>query len=377
MKDVRRLLMDLVAIPSVSPMPNRPVIDYVSRCLDPRDWNLDSHSYTDSAGTPKTNLVAMTRNASDRSAELTLVCHTDTVPFEADWEQAVHPVLRDGRIYGRGSCDVKGFMACALAAADRIDVGSLARPLAIVLTADEEVGCVGAKQLAGSRAFSTRYMIIGEPTGLTPVRAGKGYALGAITVLGKEAHSAFPAAGKSAIYGAARVIFCLEQLARELEAETDPSFDPPFTTINVGLISGGTAKNIVPGECRMIVEWRPIPGEDPERVPDLIRRMLSLLAESTPGLEARFEVLRSDPAFAPSATQRIAGMLAQMTGNDPATIAFGSEAAHLRNLTSETVVFGPGDMTVAHKTGEFVAAADLDRCVEYLRNTIASVCGAA
>lgn len=377
MKDVYQLLLDLVAIPSVSPMPNQPVIDYVSRLLDPRQWRLDSHSYVDPAGTPKTNLVAVTRNAADHHSELAFVCHTDTVPFDADWRQAVRPILRDDRIYGRGSCDVKGFLACALAAVGETDVESLAKPLAIVLTSDEEVGCVGAKHLAARKAFSSRYTVIGEPTLLRPIRAGKGYALGTITALGKEAHSAFPGAGKSAIYAAGRVIFCLEQLARELESETNADFDPPFTTINVGLISGGTAKNIVPGECRLTVEWRPIPGEDSDRIPGLIRRLLGLLSESTPGFEARFEVLRSDPAFAPSSSQHLAGLLADMTGNQPGTIAFGSEAAHLRDLTTETVVFGPGDMTVAHKTGEFVPAADLDRCVEYLRKTIGSVCGAA
>ncbi len=368
--------MDLVAIPSVSPMSNQPVIEYVSHTLDPRCWALHSHSYTDAAGTPKTNLVAMTGSPADGHAELALVCHTDTVPFEADWEQAVRPEFRDNRIYGRGSCDVKAFLACALAAIHRINVASLHKPLALVLTADEEVGCVGAKRLAAQRAFSTRYMIIGEPTHLRPIRAGKGYALGTITTIGKEAHSAFPEAGRSAIYDAARVVFCLEQLAKELESSADPSFDPPFTTLNVGLIQGGTAKNIIPGECRLTVEWRPIPGESPERVPDLIRRLLALLGEATPGFEAHFEVLRSDPSFAPSSTRNIADLLSSLTGNQPGTIAFGSEAAHLRDLTTEAVVFGPGDMTVAHKTGEFVPAAELDRCVEYLESAIRSVCGA-
>jgi acetylornithine deacetylase len=374
MKNVQQLLMDLVAIPSVSPMANGPVIDYVSACLDPDRWTLRRHSYVDSAGTPKANLIAMTGNAGGNRAELALVCHTDTVPFEASWDEAVHPAMRDERIYGRGSCDVKGFLACVLAAVSEVEAGSLDKPLAIVLTADEEVGCVGAKRLAGARAFSSRYMIIGEPTGLRPMCAGKGYALGVITVLGKEAHSAFPAAGRSAIYSAARVIFCLEQLAHELESPGNPAFNPPFTTLNVGLISGGTAKNIVAGECRLTVEWRPIPGEDPERVPYLVDRLLDLLAETTPGFEARFEVLRSDPAFAPSDTQFIAGMLTDMTGNEASTISFGSEAAHLRELTGEVVVWGPGDMTVAHKTGEFVPADELNRCVEYLGSAIGRIC---
>jgi acetylornithine deacetylase len=375
-KDVKQLLMDLVAIPSVSPMTNQPVIDYVTRQLDPRVWRLQTHSYTDPAGTLKTNLVAIAGNTVDNRAELTFVCHTDTVPFEPDWTEAVHPVVRDGRLYGRGSCDVKGFLACTLAALSDVDLSSLAQPVALVLTADEEVGCVGAKSLAAAKAFSTRYMIIGEPTGLRPIRAGKGYGLAMITLRGREAHSAFPTEGRSAIYDAARVLLLLEQLAGELKVQQDSTFDPPFTTLNVGVIEGGTAKNIIPGECRITVEWRPIPGEDRNRVPDMLRDLLARATEVTPEMKASLEICRIDPAFAPSATQQIAGILSEMTGNQPATIAFGSEAAHFRELTGEAVVFGPGNMTVAHKSGEFVPVVELERCADYLRTVIARICQA-
>jgi acetylornithine deacetylase len=375
-KDVKQLLMDLVAIPSVSPIANQPVIEYVTRHLDPRVWKLQRHSYTDPAGTPKTNLVAIAGNTVDNRAELTFVCHTDTVPFEPDWIEAVHPVVRDGRLYGRGSCDVKGFLACALAALSGVDLRSLALPVALVLTADEEVGCVGAKSLAATKAFSTRYMIIGEPTGLRPIRAGKGYGLATITLRGREAHSAFPAEGRSAIYDAARVLLLLEQLTEELKAQQDPTFEPPFTTLNVGVIEGGTAKNIVPGECRITVEWRPIPEEDRNRVPDLLQSLLARAAEATPGMQASLQIRRIDPPFAPSATQRIATILSELTGNEAATIAFGSEAAHFRELTGEAVVFGPGNMTVAHKSGEFVPVAELERCTDYLRTAIRKVCQA-
>jgi acetylornithine deacetylase len=268
---------------------------------------------------------------------------------------------------------VKGFLACVLSASDRIDLDSLERPLALVLTADEEVGCVGAKLLAEQNALSTCYMIIGEPTSLRPIRAGKGYALGTIIVRGKEAHSALPAEGRSAIYDAARVISSLEQLAEELKNDRNADFDPPFTTLNIGFIQGGTAKNIVPGECRLTVEWRPIPGQD--RVAGLIRERLLRLRESAPGLNAEFDLQRADPAFAPSDTQDLAAMLASMTGKSPSTIAFGSEAAHLRGITRETIVFGPGDMATAHRSGEFVPVAELNRCVEYFESTIMNLCG--
>ena len=292
MKDVTALLLDLVAIPSVSSMSNQPVIDYVTRTLDPRLWSFDFYTSQDAAGVDKTNLVAFTKNAGNKTAELAFVCHTDTVPFLEDWPEAVHPAVKDGKIYGRGSCDVKGFLACALAA---LGEAANSKPIALVLTADEEVGCVGAKKLAAMNAFSARHMVIGEPTGLRPVVAGKGYSLGTITVWGREAHSAFPAEGRSAVYDAARLLICLESLAKELQSSPRAGFDPPFTTLNVGLIEGGTAKNIVPGECHLTVEWRPIPGGDPDEVPESIRRLIAILADSVPGFDADFKVKRADP----------------------------------------------------------------------------------
>jgi acetylornithine deacetylase len=213
MKSAPEILLDLVSIPSVSSMSNRPVIDYALQYLNGNDWRTDLHCYRDEKGTEKVNLIAQTKSKLPDVAELVLVCHTDTVPFDTAWNEAVHPVRRDGRVYGRGSCDVKGFLACALEAVSRVDVTPLPRPLALVLTADEEVGCIGAKYLASKNAFKSRYMVVGEPTGLAPVQAGKGYALGEIMVRGSEAHSAFPQRGRSAIRDAARVLERLDNVA--------------------------------------------------------------------------------------------------------------------------------------------------------------------
>jgi acetylornithine deacetylase len=245
-RPVEELLLDLVAIPSVSSMSNGPVIDYVVSRLDPALWKIDLDQYSD-----KANLIATTRTPSG-SAELALVCHSDTVPYDPEWDEAIHPAIREGRLFGRGSCDVKSFLACALAAIEATDLRSLRHPVSLIVTADEEVGCIGAKRLAARERFRAKYTIIGEPTNLHPVRAGKGYALATIVVRGKEAHSAFPSAGRSAIYDAARVALAVERVALALEEDCDPSFDPPFTTLNAGTIHGGTAKNIVPGECRIL-----------------------------------------------------------------------------------------------------------------------------
>ena len=214
-------------------------------------------------------------------------------------------------------------------------------------------------------------MVIGEPTGLRPVLAGKGYALAEIVVRGKEAHSAFPARGRSAIFDAARVLIALERIAKKLEARKNNAFDPPFTTLNAGLISGGTAKNIVAGECRITVEWRPVPGQAGDWTADLIREALAGLR----GIDATLDVKRLDPAFDPSATRGLVTMVESLTGHAATTVSFGTEAAHLSELTSEAIVFGPGDMTVAHKSGEFVPVKELRECVDYLVALIQSACG--
>jgi acetylornithine deacetylase len=137
------------------------------------------------------------------------------------------------------------------------------------------------------------------------VCAGKGYSLATITIRGKEAHSAFPSKGHSAIYDAARVLLGLEQIARDLETNRDTAFDPPFTTLNVGTIEGGTAKNIIPGECRLLVEWRPIPSQPADYVTGLLSQEIARLQQSVPGLEAELHVQRMDPAFAPSKPLRL------------------------------------------------------------------------
>jgi acetylornithine deacetylase len=366
------ILLDLVAIPSVSSVSNRPVIDYVLKRLDPGAWKIRLQSYRDLNGISKVNLVATTsRSATSRiNPELALVCHTDTVPYDPAWKESVNPRVRNGKLYGRGSCDVKGFLACVLACVSKLDLARLSKPLALMLTADEEIGCVGAKYLAAKKALHARYMIIGEPTGLRPVRAGKGYALAEIVVHGQEAHSAFPSRGRSAIYDAARIVTTLERIARKLATRKDRNFDPPFTTLNVGLIKGGSAKNIVAGECRITVEWRPIPGQEPGWGAELIREELARLRVS-----AELKVQRLDPGFAPAASEDVAELLELLTRRRSTTVAFGTEAPHLRSLSSETVVFGPGDMTVAHKSGEFVPVAELSECVAHLREVIGKLCG--
>jgi acetylornithine deacetylase len=305
---------------------------------------------------------------------LSLVGHTDTVPYDPNWNEALKLTERDGKLYGRGACDTKAFIAAALTAVESVDLKQLTKSLALIFTADEEIGLIGAKRLAESRALSSRYAIVGEPTSLRPMRAGKGYCLAEVIITGREAHSAYPALGTSAVFGAARLIAAVERIAGKLEAEQHAAFDPPFTTLNVGLVRGGTAKNVIAGECRFTLEWRPIPGQDPKRLVDL----LSLAIDEEKGRDPHFvcevDAARADEGFETSTDSGLVSLLEELTANKSGTVAFGTEAAQLAELGAEAVVLGPGDIRVAHRTGEFVPIAELETCVNVLRQAIERLC---
>jgi acetylornithine deacetylase len=246
-----------------------------------------------------------------------------------------------------------------------------------VFTADEELGCFGAKQLVDAGVGRARYAIVGEPTQLRPIHANKGYCLLEVAVRGKEGHSAYPDSGASAIFRAARLLERLERYARtELRTEADPKFDPPYTTVNVGIIGGGKAKNVIPGECRFIVEWRPIPSQRTELVPEKVRALVQELAAEEPGFEAEVRIQRMDRGVETSTGSEVVRFLAEATGKPPATVAFGTEAPQMTQLGAEAVVFGPGNIQVAHQTGEFVPVEELCRAEEILERAITRFCGA-
>jgi acetylornithine deacetylase len=361
---VSQILKELIAIPSVSEQSNVPVVDWIVKFLEPHGWRLNRHSYHDDAGIEKQNLIALPANEEVR---LALVSHTDTVPYPHDWAEAVNPSERNGIIYGRGACDVKGFTACILATAQTIDPKK--DSVALVFTAEEEIGCIGAKHLMDEALLHPQYCVVGEPTGLTPIVAGKGYALAEITVTGVESHSAYPDRGKSAIVDAACLITQIEQLKTELATNRNGRFDPAQTTLNIGTIHGGTAKNIVAGECQFILEWRPIPNQDPNWV---LHKVIAL-AEKFDGCKVAVKPLRQDPGFETPSESKLVKALETLSGNKAHTVAFGTEAPYFSALGAETVVFGAGDMLHAHRVDERVKVDELERCVKILRELIAEL----
>lgn len=373
---VKRTLAELVAIDSVSSRSNVELINYLEQRSEALGFKVKRLPYTDANGVEKINLIALfgTEFSDNTSVELALVGHTDTVPYDPNWIEALQLTEREGKLFGRGACDTKAFIAATLAACENTKLENLRRPLALVFTADEEIGLIGAKRLAEMRAIHSRYAIVGEPTSLRPMRAGKGYCLAEVTVKGREAHSAYPSLGSSAVFGASRLIAALERIATELQTEQHPAFDPAYTTLNVGLVRGGTAKNVIPGECRFTLEWRPIPGQDPQRLLDLLTRAIAAEKARDPEFVCEVDAARADDGFETSNDSTLVTLLTELTGNEPGTVAFGTEAAQLTELGAEAVVLGPGNIREAHRTGEFVPVAELEACVAILQQSIERLC---
>jgi len=374
--NVQKTLSELVAIDSVSARSNVEIVDYLQMCCEELGFAVNRFSYEDETGAEKINLVALAGAEfhDDLNVELALVGHSDTVPYDRNWSDAIKLIERDGKLYGRGSCDTKGFIAAALTAAEDIDLSRLTKPFALIFTADEEIGLRGAKYLAQIKPLSIRYSIVGEPTSLQPIRAGKGYSLAEVIVRGKECHSAYPALGVSAITRAAHLISRLEAIAEELKDDRHDGFDPQFTTLNVGVISGGTAKNVIAGECRFTLEWRPIPTQKPTLVLDLLDREIANMRSKDPDFDCEVKCDRNDFGFETSRDSTLVTLLEEATGKRAGSVAFGTEGAQMGLLGSEAVVLGPGDIREAHRTGEFVPVEDLERCVAILKTAIEKFC---
>jgi acetylornithine deacetylase len=366
------LLDKLIRIPSVSTLTNRPVIEFVEKRLRASGWNCLELPYHDTNAVEKVNLLATPpwQRPNDFTVDLALVCHTDTVPYNPGWTCAIDPQVIDGAMHGCGACDVKGFLACLLASLLNTPEAHFASTVALVLTAEEEIGCVGARHLLQASLLQPRHVLVGEPTSLRPARAGKGYGLAEVRVFGKEAHSAHPAQGISAIYRAARLIGQIEQYAESLKNVPDPEsariFEPPYTTFNVGTIEGGTAKNILAGECKFLLEWRLLPGNAMGKIPDIMQQMVKELQNDDPDFYYEMSVLREQPGFETSARSPLVRRWTEISGHDAIGVPFGTEAPLMSTLAEDTIVVGPGDMRTAHSPRECVPLAELDMCVAWL-----------
>jgi len=371
------ILRELVGISTVSSQSNRELVEWLQQYFEPLGWHERVLAYIDAEGNEKLNLIVSPEPLEEGTveAELAIVCHTDTVPYATTWQDATELREDNGMLHGCGASDVKGFLACMLVAASEVARTQLKKRLCFVFTSDEEIGCRGARFLLEEKAVRARYAIVGEPTSLIPARAGKGYCLVKVEVFGKAAHSAFPEAGYSAIFAAARLLRKIEALAEELTEYSNEAFSPPWTTLNVGEIHGGTAKNIVPSQCSMLLEWRPVPGQLPSLLLNRVRSIIHDLAAEDGRFSASVEVLRMEEGFETSADSAVVRAVLGQPNTEARNISFGTEAPWMAQMGAEAVVIGPGSMLTAHSPRECVPVAELDECVDRLRTAITRLCG--
>jgi acetylornithine deacetylase len=329
----------------------------------------------------KANLFA-TIGSDDRPG-VVLSGHTDVVPVDGQpWTVPPFEMSeKDGKLYGRGAADMKGYIACVLAAVPALLAQPLRVPVHIALSYDEEVGCLGVRSLLAElaqRPHKPALCIIGEPTELKPVLGHKGKLAMRCDVHGAACHSAFAPQGVNAIEYAAELIGELGRIGSGLRAEhlQDPRFDPPFSTVQTGVITGGKALNIVPADCRFDFEIRTLPDQNAK---DVARQLQDYAQQQVvPKMQAvnaasgiRFSELSSYPGLATDAQSEAAKLIAQCCGSSEfTTVAFGTEGGLFDAAGIPTVVCGPGSMDQGHKPDEFVSVEQLEGCDRMLERLI-------
>ncbi|CDF87061.1 acetylornithine deacetylase [Pseudomonas knackmussii B13] len=374
MPSSREILAKLIAFDTVSRNSNLALIEYIRDYL--ADLGVESELFHDAEGR-KANLFA-TLGPRDRGG-VCLSGHTDVVPVDGQpWTVPPFELTeKDGRLYGRGSADMKGYIACVLAAVPQFLAQPLRVPLHLAFSYDEEVGCLGVRSLLAAlekREHKPIACIIGEPTELKPVLGHKGKLAMRCQVHGAPCHSAYAPQGVNAIEYAAKLINRLGEIGTRLAAveRHDARFDPPYSTVQTGVISGGRALNIVPAECQFDFEVRALPSDDPQQVADALRdyaetellpQMRAVKAET----DIRFSELSAYPALATDPQSEVAQLLAQLSGSEEfSTVAYGTEGGLFDQAGIPTVVCGPGSMDQGHKPDEFVSIAQLNACDELL-----------
>ncbi|WP_065259804.1 acetylornithine deacetylase [Pseudomonas bananamidigenes] len=380
MSDSVALLKTLVGFDTTSRESNLQLIDFVRDYLEGFDVPCEL-IYNDERS--KANLFA-TIGPTDQPG-IVLSGHTDVVPVDGQpWTVPPFKLSeRDGKLYGRGTADMKGYIACVLALVPSLIEVPLRRPVHIALSYDEEVGCLGVRSLLkvlAQRPVKPLLCIIGEPTELKPVLGHKGKLAMRCDVQGHACHSAYAPLGVNAIECAAELIGELGRIARQLKAEhLDPRFDPPYSTVQTGVITGGKALNIVPADCRFDFEIRALPSQDPAVVAQQLKvyaeqQMLPRMRAVSAQSDIRFSELSAYPGLATDAASQAAEWIAAFCGSeDFGTVAFGTEGGLFNAVGIPTVVCGPGSMDQGHKPDEFVSLDQLKACDQMLQRMLTSI----
>lgn len=382
MSTSRDLLARLAAFDTTSRASNLALIDFVAGYLE--GFGVPHELIHNAEGT-KANLFA-TLGPADVPG-IVLSGHTDVVPVDGQaWTRPAFALSEsDGRLYGRGTADMKGFLACVLALVPAASRAALRRPVHLALSYDEEVGCLGVRSLLdqlAQRPVKPLLCLIGEPTELKPVLGHKGKVAMRCQVQGAACHSAYAPQGVNAVEYAARLVAELGRLGEALKApeDQDPRFDPPFSTVQTGLINGGQALNIVPEDCTFDFEIRALPAQDPYQVIHQLQAhaeaiLLPAMRAISGQSAIRFTELSSYPGLDTAVASEAAEWVAQFCGSrDFGTVAFGTEGGLFAAAGIPTVVCGPGSMAQGHKPDEFITQAQLDGCDAMLGRVLAFAC---
>jgi acetylornithine deacetylase len=372
------MIQALVATPSVSSvnpswdLGNRELVELLAGWLEPLGFAV---SILPACGRDdKFNLVA---NRGSGPEGLVLSGHTDTVPYdERRWQ---HDPFRaseeNGRVYGLGSADMKSFFAFIVAALRELPLERLRRPLTIVATADEESSMCGARSLQQSRLHLGRHAVIGEPTGLRPVRMHKGIAMESIRITGRSGHSSDPSLGASALEGMHLAMGAVLDWRRELQAaHRNPLFKVAVPTLNLGHIHGGDNPNRICGECELQIDLRPLPGMQIDELRESLRERLGrTLDDSGLGWELA-PLFPGIDAMETPAQAAIVEAAEALTGHPAAAVAFATEGPFLNAMGMETVILGPGHIDQAHQPDEYIPMEHFDPTLALLRSLIQKFC---
>ena len=379
--DAIEILAKLVAFDTTSRGSNLELIGYVESLLARHGvW---SKRISNADGT-KANLWA--RLGPAEPGGVVLSGHTDVVPVDGQaWTSNPFELTRrQGRLYGRGACDMKGFLALALAAVPELAARTLTRPVHLAFSYDEEVGCLGAPEMIAAIAGDSlrpALVVVGEPTDMVAVSGHKGISTYRVTVTGREAHSSLTHLGVSANMAAIRLMGFLSDLAERLKREADPTspFLPREATLTIGQIHGGTAVNILARECVFAFDLRTPPGLDPEIIlqPFLAEAeaMDAALKAKAPEAGVRVERRSTTPAFAPEADGEAEALARRLAGdNGPArVVSYAAEAGQFQGAGFSTVICGPGSIDQAHQPDEYVEVSQMERGAAFMSRLIEAV----
>jgi len=372
------ILKTLVGFDTTSRGSNLALIDWVEAYLDGHGV---PHRRVPNADGSKSNLIATVGPAIEGGAVLS--GHTDVVPVDGQpWDtDPFQTVERDGRIYGRGTCDMKGFLALALGAVPELIAAKPRKPVHLAFSYDEEIGCLGAPSMIAvirKELPAPAFVVVGEPTDMVAVSGHKGISYFRVTVTGREAHSSQTQLGVSAIMEAVQLMASLTELSARLEREADPAspFTPKGATLTIGLVNGGTAGNILARECSFLFDLRCPPSLDPRTILAPFFAEVEALDQALKARapEAGVSIVQqsSTPAFAPEPDGVAESFARRLAGDNGPTraVAFATEAGQFQQAGFSTVLCGPGSIEQAHQPNEFVEVAQMQRGRDFMRRLV-------